>query len=535
MKKTIKKSEIAGMIAAPVIAFQIRMFTQSWIVRLTEPILDGNGDLAGFLVLIVIAIAVPSFLAVLAASLAQSRRFRIVNGFLAVFRIFPFDVVRAFSGVTEPGAILPVSMILSASLLSSWFAIRLATSRNMPEAAPAAEGTDPPPLEKVPVPSRFLTFLALMAIPFMILVLTASIFITTGVAALGWALLELFGYTPIAFLVGLAAGPLAALWGVLKTSWIIIRPPPAEVPAIRLDLEGRPGLASAVADAAREVGTKSPDHVLLHLEPVFFVTQGRYKLLDREVSGRVLGLGAPLLRDIPPLRLRAILAHEFSHFAGGDVLYSGIVAPVYRGIGSALEVITNLRASTSLGAIAYILQLPSVLFLIAFLEYFRTIDAALDRDRELRADRKAAELFGKNAVADTLQEISIGAVEFGNAVRETRPETPAGLLAAVRGAIAADPEARRKALETLEATVPDAFDSHPGIRARIAALPDYPGTFASGDYRVTESLEDEERRLSELAVRALGIPLAGQEPEEESDGESEAEEYAADPDPGSVG
>ena len=61
------------------------------------------------------------------------------------------------------------------------------------------------------------------------------------------------------------------------------------------------------------------------------------KTLDGVVEGRTLAIGMPLLKELSLQELKAVLAHEFSHFSGNDTLYSVFVAPVYKSLGSAIE------------------------------------------------------------------------------------------------------------------------------------------------------------------------------------------------------
>jgi Zn-dependent protease with chaperone function len=279
---------------------------------------------------------------------------------------------------------------------------------------------------------------------------------------------------------------------------------------VRLDLKARPLLEAMIAEVAGKAGARAPAHVILHFNPTFFAARGRMRLLDGEISGDILGLGAPALGELNEAELKAVLAHEFSHFSGNDVLYSTVVAPVYRGIGAALAGLTG-RGGEGVIAVVRILSLPAALFLAAFYEFFSTIDAAMSRDRELRADRMAAELYGKAALTGALERVAVTATLFGKAASTLRPEEAAGFFAAFKDSAARDDEGRKAALAELAQADANSLDTHPSNAARAAALPELMGSEAGAPAIPLEPFDDDERRLSALGVEAFRLPLAGDE------------------------
>lgn len=346
--------------------------------------LEGADGFSGFLIGLLATALVPTFLCTFLSAVPQSGRYRIVNGFLAIYVVLFILVRWTFRIVDEIFILLPVSIHFAVSLLAAWFALKCWSM--LREAwKPRVSGSPfvaPGPLPGAPRPSRFLVALAVANIPFVPVLILASVLITGGAASSLWLVLEAIPRVPVVLLFGAVAAPAVALWTAVKSIVYILSPPPTFEPAVRLDLAARPRLAAIVAEVAEKTGAPMPAHVILHLEPTFFAARGKRRLFDGEISGDILGLGAPVVAELPEIELKAVLAHEFAHFSGNDVLYSTVVAPVYRGIGTSLAGLTN-GGTGGVGTVVRLLSLPAILFLAAFHEFFSTIDAALSRDREL--------------------------------------------------------------------------------------------------------------------------------------------------------
>lgn len=521
MKKQVNPLEIAGMAAAPIAAYFIYRFVRVLLVS-AMPEQDG---LWGLFLALLLAGFVPSFLAVLGASLFQSNRYRIVNSSLANFvivvlmGILGFRMVRSFESFVIWMVMVAFSMGAALLATLAWKAV----STRVQKALAGRSTKAVPPMTALAAPpssSRFLTALAIASIPVIILNIVASMFITIGLAAALLFLLLQLPRIPIFILIGAGLAPLAALWATFTSLRAIFGPGKGTEAALALSREEDDGLYRIVDEVAAKVGTKAPDSVILHVLPTYFVTQARLGLLEGKASGRVLAVAMPMSGKLTGREFRSILAHEFAHFAGKDVLYSTVVAPAYRGLQAALATLSSTSAGGNVGAVLFVLRFPSFLFLRDSLEYFATIDRTLQRGRELRADRVAAELYGKESFASALGKVSVQSALIDKALADFRPSDPKSLFTELDAAAGRDPELERSAREALQAEVEGPFDSHPSYATRVAALPELSGSVPEAETQDLPDFAEAGKRLSATAVRVLGIPL---KEEEEADGEADGE------------
>jgi len=129
----------------------------------------------------------------------------------------------------------------------------------------------------------------------------------------------------------LAVGLAVALWRVMP-----VRPTPP--PGAPLTEEQAPQLWSLVRELAVAVGTRPPDEIRLDAT----VNAGIWEdagLVGLRPGRRYLYLGAPLLECVTVSQLRAVLAHELGHYAGGHTLFG---APTYRGMRSIVDTLGRL-------------------------------------------------------------------------------------------------------------------------------------------------------------------------------------------------
>jgi Zn-dependent protease with chaperone function len=532
MNKQVSAWEAAGMAAGPVAGYFLMDYTRHLAAG---PLAQAEG-IGGLLLTLVLFVFIPAFLSVFASAIPQSKRYRIVNASLSTFVIVVLQatlgarMIRDLQSFVLWTVFVAFAMGAALTATQTWKAIGKprkaaaaapATSTAIAAPAPAATASASGPSLASPRSSRFLTALAILSIPIVLVNILASTLISLGIAAAILFMLLQLPRIPVFLLLGAALAPLAALWATAIALKAIISPGRSGQPAIELEREGELGLYAMADDVARRVGARPVDRIILHLLPTFFVTQAKLELLDGKASGRILALGMPMLGLLSGRQLCAVLAHEFAHFAGKDVLYSTIVAPAYRGIGAAYESLAKPRAGGNVGAVMSILRLPSLLFLANSYEYFATIDRTLQRSRELRADRVAAELYGKASFVEALEKTSLRSALYGKVAGSFAFKEAGAFFSEVDAAIAAAPEAAATAAEELRAEAEDPLDSHPSFAARAAALPELAGSVPEDSIAETPCLEAEARRLSELAVNKLGLSL--RRPLASAEGEPPAE------------
>lgn len=265
--------------------------------------------------------------------------------------------------------------------------------------------------------------------------------------------------------------------------------------AVRTQRDSFPTLWSFVAEVAESVGGRVPDNIIIGMEPNFYVTQSPILLTPAdEVRGRTLYMSAPLLRVMDEVEVKAVLAHEFSHFTGSDTLYSSHVAPAYHSLHqgtSAMKV--NMESSIFL-LVGFAVPL-AVLWMYQL--GFKIIDRALSRSRELRCDEIASQAYGQSHMAAALVKVvGYGTpllyvnVHFANLIQEgqTFENYPAwfGLNREHWGARINQVVAQAATSKT------KAFDTHPALQARLAALaitPNEAAQLASAESSFAESYD----------------------------------------------
>ena len=155
--------------------------------------------------------------------------------------------------------------------------------------------------------------LVLWAILTVILVATAYVVALAIAAGCGYlSLVMLSELSFIRVMVGLAAAvcALSILWSLIPRRDRFTPPSRAFDPA------RQPRLFQEIAAIANEFEEPMPESVYLIVEPNAWVAQ-RGGLLGFG-SRRVMAIGLPLFATLSVAEFRAILAHEFAHYYGGD-------------------------------------------------------------------------------------------------------------------------------------------------------------------------------------------------------------------------
>jgi Zn-dependent protease with chaperone function len=298
------------------------------------------------------------------------------------------------------------------------------------------------------------------------------------------ALLLTIGFYGLA--LGIVAGLLAIAWllwvngqhvnrltafcvigaGVILWS-IIPRPERFRPPGPALEAASNPRLFNELNDVATRAGEPMPHEVYLVPE----VNAG-----VRERGGfmgfrgrRVMLLGLPLLQVLTVSEMRAVLAHEFGHYHGGDTR----LAPwIYKTREAIIRTVRELSGSSSL------LHLPFVWYGQMFLR----VTQAISRRQEFAADALAARTVGARPLGSGLRNIFGAALAYNGYWRdEVVPVLSAGFLPPLADGFEQflhEPrvaEAVTKATQE-ELTTPriDPYDSHPSLPDRIKALEGLP-------------------------------------------------------------
>ena len=258
---------------------------------------------------------------------------------------------------------------------------------------------------------------------------------------------------------------------------IIPRPSRFVPPGPRLNPAGQPRLFAELEGVARAVGESMPEEVYMTPEMNAGVLQRGRR--------RVMVLGLPLMQVMTVSQMRAVLAHEFGHYYGGD---TRLWPWIYRTRETIERTLSGLSRTSSF------LQLPFLWYGRLFLR----VSQAVSRQQELAADALAARTFGAVPMIDGLRALARGSIAFGVYwQQEVVPLLEAGFQPPVTDGFSrflAEPEMMKKVAQAAEAELAKAktnpYDSHPPDSERIAALAAMPAGPGQSDGAAALSLVD---------------------------------------------
>jgi Zn-dependent protease with chaperone function len=266
-------------------------------------------------------------------------------------------------------------------------------------------------------------------------------------------------HVKLAFFCVLGAGII--LWSILP------RPDRFTPPGPLLAAKEHPKLFETLADIAGATKQHMPLEVYLIAEVNAWVMD-RGGIMGRG-SRRVMGLGLPLLQVLSVCQLRAVLAHEFGHFHGGDTKLGPWVYKTRAAIGRTLQGLTAYDS---------FLQKPFLWYGQAFLR----ITHAVSRRQEFTADALAASIVGSRPLIEGLKQSHGAALAFhaywANEVapvlsRGFHPPLAEGFRRYLGSSWITEAVSTSLDRELAEAET-NPYDSHPPLRERIAALQSLP-------------------------------------------------------------
>jgi Zn-dependent protease with chaperone function len=252
------------------------------------------------------------------------------------------------------------------------------------------------------------------------------------------------------------AGAVVILWSIIPRIDRFVPPGPELRP------ERHPELFRAVREVAERAKQEPPASVYLVPEMNAWVAQ-RGGMMGFG-SSRVMGIGMPLLQVTTVSQFKAVLAHEFGHYDGGDTSLGPWVYKTRETIGRTLE---------NLGEGAW-LQKPFIWYGNLFLRITR----AISRSQEFNADRLSARIYGRTAAIGGLKAVYGHSDSFRRYWHhEVAPVLNSGrrppLADGFRHFLASPLTAaayRSSLEEDLQGREESPYDTHPGLASRIEAL-----------------------------------------------------------------
>lgn len=190
---------------------------------------------------------------------------------------------------------------------------------------------------------------------------------------------------------------LALIHGVASVS----RVPDLPAGAVFVRRREAPGLWRLVDELADQLGTRAPSRIYLTPDANAAVSE-EARMLGFAVGERTLYVGVPLLTQLTPAQLRAVLGHEFGHYTGGHTRFGAIT---YRGAAALDSALFRLgmteRSRQGIPGYAWFLHFVIGIYARVFLR----VSLAVRRRQELEADARAAAMAGPAVTAEALRAV----------------------------------------------------------------------------------------------------------------------------------
>jgi heat shock protein HtpX len=287
------------------------------------------------------------------------------------------------------------------------------------------------------------------------------------------------------------------LFGILIAAtmlWSLIpRRDRFEAPGLLLDRSTQPRLFAELESISAALNEPMPQEVyLIGAANAFVADRGGVMGFG---SRRVMGLGLPLLYLLTVSQFRAVLAHEFAHYYGGD---TSLGPWVYKTKALIVRIFENIGEVGQLARIAILgLMYMAVTGLLKgyFIAFLRAINW-VSRRQEYRADELACIVAGRRNLIAGLQAIHRVALAWPLFWKtEVAPHLGDGSLVALGDGFArfvAVPEISSQIGQNLNTRLQEEkmgpYDTHPPLRDRIAAVEELDDSFAPEDSEAASTL-----------------------------------------------
>jgi len=268
-----------------------------------------------------------------------------------------------------------------------------------------------------------------------------------------------------------------------------------EAPGPTLDHSSHPRLFAELENIADALEEPLPDEV-------FMIPQANAFVADRGGTlgigyRRVMGIGLPLVAIMTRAEFRAVLAHEFAHYYGGDTRLGPWVYKTRMAMVRAIQNLASMRGWMRI-AVAQLVYGLVFAVIAAYWKLFFRATQLVSRRQEYRADELACHIAGSKALITGLKKVHAANTAFPAYWNfEVAPFLSLGYrppIAEGFGLFVQAPEVSKQieehAAKELSQPKTSAYDSHPPLRDRIAAA---------------KLFEDENRdQMSEPALSLFG-------------------------------
>jgi len=207
--------------------------------------------------------------------------------------------------------------------------------------------------------------------------------------------------TLILLSIGAVTCCLIILWSITP------RPDRFTPPGPELTAAAQPRLFAEISATAAEFREPMPASVYLMMAPNAWVAQ-RGGMLGFG-SRRVMALGYPLLAVLTVSEFRAVIAHEFAHYYGGDTGLGPWTNKAREAIMLSLQRLSSdsgLLHTLSRWAVIAILRLLVIGTLALYWKLFLRLTLLVSRQAEYRADELASAIAGAQPLLASLRKLT---------------------------------------------------------------------------------------------------------------------------------
>ena len=315
--------------------------------------------------------------------------------------------------------------------------------------------------------SWFRPTLYVIAIVLVVVVLLDGFVLITSIAVVEMDLIEqVHGWVLLFIAIGVVMGVSA----ILTNAFAVVQATTVSTVGRFIPRSEAPAMWSLIDRCASQVQATAPDHLVIGLNPTFFVTEAPVSISGREVTGRTLYCSLPLARILTTAEFSAILGHELGHFVGDDTRFSQNFYPIYRGTIAAVTALEYAGGSPFRRAAL----VPAIAMFGYFFESFATAERGLSRSRELEADRIGASVADRPVMGSALVKVHAFSQVWGQtmaaAIDTLRNGASTANLSKTFAELAVElaPSARFETLVETQFAHP--IDSHPTLATRLDAL-----------------------------------------------------------------
>lgn len=243
-------------------------------------------------------------------------------------------------------------------------------------------------------------------IPISMLIIAGLVLLQGGILTYAAWIGESYAIGRVHFFLigGIGLGALVGAFSLIKGLFSIKSSIEQTVFAQSVTEKEQPKVWRFVRELASSLEATQPDNIIVGLEPTFYATAAKTKLVGSgdTLEGETLFLSLPLMRLFNLEELKAVIGHELGHFRGKDTVYTLKFAPVYAGLAKSIDSLSDEE-----GGLSSLAKIPAISMLSVMHELFSINERKISRDREFEADKAGVSVASIEDLATALGKVSI--------------------------------------------------------------------------------------------------------------------------------